>query len=116
MKILKVLCLLVIFSNSAYSFDFARENELNTIFSQAIEAVGGKKAVSKIRSIEAFAICNGPKGKYTTEITSFRNGKTNFKQTFSYNQDTSNIFINRSLAWGKCLRITFQPRFSYVNK
>lgn len=89
-----------------FSFSYAETNKnkidsLDKLFSESIQAVGGKDLINKIKSIEAFAECIGPKGKYTTQIVSFRSNKTHFKQTFSYKEDSSNIFINNNLAWAK---------------
>lgn len=77
----------------------AKNSELDQLFSSAIEAVGGAKEINKIRSLEVFAECKGPKGTYTTEIVSFRDGKARFKQTFSYKDTPTDIFINDKLAW-----------------
>jgi hypothetical protein len=75
------------------------ENELEKIFTEALQAVGNQKAIAEIKNIEAFAECLGPQGKYTTAIKSFRSDKTHFKQSFSYKKDNSNIFINDDLGW-----------------
>ncbi|HMS40534.1 MAG TPA: hypothetical protein PKE69_09930, partial [Pyrinomonadaceae bacterium] len=77
----------------------AQNSELEKLFSSSIEAVGGAKEINKIRSIEVFADCTGPNGKYTTEIVSFRDGKARFTQKFSYKTTPTDIFINDKLAW-----------------
>jgi hypothetical protein len=73
--------------------------ELEKVFSAAINAVGGAKEINQIRSLEVIAECVGPKGKYTTEIVSFRDRKTRFRQKFSYKNELSDIFIKDNLAW-----------------
>jgi hypothetical protein len=78
--------------------------ELEKIFAEAIEAVGGQDEISKIRNIEAFADCVGPKGKYTTKIKSFRDNITYFKQTFTYTIVDSIIYINNKTGWKKNLQ------------
>lgn len=86
---------------ASYSTISARDNDLDRIFSSAIEAVGAATEIKKIRSIEVFADCLGPKGKYSTQIISFRDGKTRFTQQFSYPNEPSDIFINNRIAWQK---------------
>lgn len=86
----------VCFGFSAVS---AQNSDLEKLFSSSIEAVGGAKEINKIRSVEVFADCAGPNGKYTTEIASFRDGKARFTQKFSYKPAPTDIFINDKLAW-----------------
>lgn len=74
--------------------------ELNKLFSAAIKAVGDEKEMAKVSSIEAMADCVGPKGKYTTEVLSLRNAKTNFKQVFTY-RSPANLFVNKDIVWEK---------------
>ncbi len=105
---LAILFLLVSFTFPILIFAQTKTNSnkfeiqnLDKIFVEAIEAVGSQKEIQKIKSIEAFAVCIGPKGKYTTAITSFRGNKTHFKQTFTYRDEDTNIFINDNHAWKK---------------
>ncbi len=86
----------VCFGFSAVS---AQNSDLEKLFSSSIEAIGGAKEINKIRSVEVFADCAGPNGKYTTEIASFRDGKARFTQKFSYKPAPTDIFINDKLAW-----------------
>ena len=99
--LLQIFIILLMFSSSVFSSELDNEKALNRIFSDAIKAVGSKKQINKVKSIEAFAKCVGPKGKYTTKITSFLSRKTHFKQAFSYREKDSNIFINKNFAWQK---------------
>jgi len=87
----------------------ARETDLAQVFSSAIEAVGEATEINRIRSIEGFADCLGPKGKYSTRIISFRDGKTRFTQQFSYKDELSDIFINGQLAWQKSAQSLISP-------
>lgn len=80
---------------------FANDAKLQKVFAEAIEAVGGEDEISKIKSIEAFAECTGPKGEYKTAIKSFRADKTHFMQSFSYRDANTDIFISGDLAWQK---------------
>src|SRR5688572_22201773 len=76
--------------------------ELDKLFADAINAVGSKQKIDKIRSIEAFADCTGPRGTYTTEIISYREGKTIFKQKFSNpDREAVNFFVNGNTGWEK---------------
>lgn len=99
------IVLSVLFSVFVICFSFSpvssQNSDLEKVFSDAIEAVGGTKEINKIRSIEVFADCVGPKGKYITEIVSFRDGRTRFKQKFSYKNESTDILINARLAWQK---------------
>lgn len=77
----------------------AQNSDLEKVFASSIKAIGGAKEINKIRSLEVFADCVGPKGKYTTEIVSFRDDKTRFTQRFSYKEELTDILINNKLAW-----------------
>ena len=44
------------------------------VFAAAAQAMGGARALRRIRSIAATADCTGPKGAYKTEIHSMRGG------------------------------------------
>jgi len=50
------------------------------IIDNSLQAIGGKKEIAKVRRLQAFAVCTGPNGNYTTEIYSARNGRLIFKQ------------------------------------
>lgn len=71
---------------------------IDQILYAASRAVGPEKELRAIRSIYAVAACVGPKGKYTTSISSFRDGRTRFEQTFEYRKPTG-VFINGDNAW-----------------
>lgn len=101
MRIKILLVLLALFAFAGKGFASLDQTKLDQIFAAAVEAVGGKEAVGRIRSIEAVAACIGPEGNYTTSITSFRNAKTRFKQTYSYRDSATDIFINDQLGWQK---------------
>ena len=73
---------------------------VDEILTAAATAVGSAQDIQQIRSIVAIADCTGPKGKYTTSISSFRDNKTQFSQTYSYRKP-SNVFINGDLVWEK---------------
>lgn len=72
--------------------------KLKDIFSAALEAGGGEKEIGKVRSIEAYADCTGPKGMYTTEVISYRSNKTIFDQKFTY-RESGKIVVNNDLIW-----------------
>jgi hypothetical protein len=95
-----VFCLFVLSAGSHVKTP-AQTAELEKLFAEAVAAVGKPSEIEKIKSIEAVADCDGPKGKYTTEIKSFPAGRTYFKQTYSYRDSGTEVFINRNLAWNK---------------
>ncbi len=68
------------------------------VLSSAIAAVGSPADLQEIKSLHLIADCNGPKGSYITKISSFRDGKTSFEQTYSYRKPSS-VFINGDVAW-----------------
>ncbi len=74
---------------------------LNTIFSAAVNAVGNQGEIARVRSIMVVADCVGPKGRYTTSIVSFRENKTFFEQTYSYKNNPSSVFVNGDVVWEK---------------
>ena len=93
------LCLLAVCS-SAFGQD--RVATVDEILTSAANAAGLPRDIQKIRSIEAIADCDGPNGKYTTSISSFRDNKTRFEQTYTY-RNPSSVFINGDLVWEKNL-------------
>jgi len=50
------------------------------IIENSLEAIGGRKEIARVRSLEAIADCRGPNGNYTTEIYSAPNARLVFKQ------------------------------------
>lgn len=56
------------------------QSSLSEIIENSLQAIGGKKEIAKIRSIQAVADCVGPNGNYTTEIYSAKNSCLIFKQ------------------------------------
>jgi hypothetical protein len=50
------------------------------IIAASLRAMGGEAELSKIQSIIALANCNGPRGKYTTEVQSARHDRLLFRQ------------------------------------
>lgn len=76
-----------------------QRDRLAKVFAAAIEACGGENAISQIKSIEAFAKCNGPNGAYTTDIQSFRKNKTRFQQVFPDRKEATDVFINGNIGW-----------------
>jgi hypothetical protein len=72
---------------------------VDAILAAAANTVGSASEIAKIRSIRAVADCDGPKGKYTTTVTSFRGSKTLFEQTYAYRDRPSNVFINGDIVW-----------------
>lgn len=58
---------------------FAQSNPSDVI-ERSLQAIGGKKEITKIRNIKAIADCVGPNGKYKTEIYSAKNSRLIFKQ------------------------------------
>ena len=71
---------------------------VDEILAAAKNAVGSSRDIQQIRSIVAIADCTGPKGMYTTSISSFRNNRTRFEQTYAYRKP-SRIFINGDIVW-----------------
>ena len=84
------------------AFGENRVATVDEILTAAANAVGSPRDIQRIRSILAVADCVGPKGKYTTSISSFRDNKTRFEQTYTYRKPSS-IFINGELVWEKNL-------------
>ena len=93
------LCLLAVCS-SAFGQD--RVATVDEILTSAANAAGLPRDIQKIRSVVAIADCIGPNGKYTTSISSFRDNKTRFEQTYTYRKPSS-VFINGDLVWEKNL-------------
>ncbi len=75
-----------------------RDASINEILSAAANAVGSPRDIEQIVSIRSVADCTGPKGKYTTSISSFRHNKTRFEQTYTYRKPSS-IFIHGDIVW-----------------
>lgn len=78
---------------------FAQSNPSEFI-ENSLQAIGGKKEIAKIRSIQAVADCVGPNGNYTTEIYSAKNSRLIFKQTKA-NGDIYLGQINGQKYWTK---------------
>lgn len=88
------ICLILLFSANV----FAQSNP-SEVIEISLQAIGGKKEIAKIRSIQAFADCIGPNGVYTTEISSAKNGRLIFKQIRG-----TNVYIgqaNAQMFWTK---------------
>lgn len=100
-ELVLIFSIILGFHSNATAKPIPDSKTLAEIFSAARIAVGNEKDIAKIRSINAHAVCVGPKGKYTTTIISFRTGKTHFGQTYSYRDTPSNILINGNLVWEK---------------
>lgn len=75
--------------------------DVGSVFSAAISAVGKPSDIARVRSISVAADCVGPKGKYATSIVSFRDNKTIFEQTYSYIDKPSSVFVNGDVVWKK---------------
>lgn len=101
LKPISLILLFVIYYGPAFAQSPVATRDLDSIFGSAIAAVGSARDIGNLRSIEARAYCDGPKGKYTTAISSFRENKTIFEQTYSYRDKPSSTFINGSVAWEK---------------
>ena len=70
------------------------------VFSAAIEAMGGRRALEEIKSIKADADCTGPKGAYKTELSSARGDRLMFRQT-RVGRESFLVFVNGKRAWSK---------------
>lgn len=95
-----LLLVLTLLTHNAYSQPKASSETVESILAKATRAVGNPNEIAKIKSIDADADCVGPQGKYTTSISSFRDNRTRFEQTYSY-RAASSTFINGSLVWGR---------------
>lgn len=80
------------------AFGQTNADTVDLILSNARNAVASPRDIQQIRSILAIADCSGPKGKYTTAISSFRDNRTRFQQTYTY-RNPSNVFINGDIVW-----------------
>ena len=78
----------------------AQASDCEDVFSAAIKAMGGQRALQQIHSIHAIADCFGPNGRYTTEIDSARGDRLSFKQVHAGGQ-TFVGFVHGKLAWTK---------------
>lgn len=90
------LVLFFVFSTSAA---VAQNSELDTLIRNARAAVGREQDLAKIKSIHAEADCEGPLGKYTTNVTSFGGDKSRFEQQFTYKPDWPVTLVNGSITW-----------------
>ncbi|MCB1024458.1 MAG: nuclear transport factor 2 family protein [Acidobacteria bacterium] len=92
------LFIFFIFGHNSAS-GFQSQTSLTGVFSAAVDAIGSKDAIARLRNIKAKANCIGPDGNYKTPVTSFRSNKTIFLQTFSYKSDRKTIYINEKFGW-----------------
>lgn len=76
-----------------------RAQSVDRLLEQAANAVGNKSDLDKLRSISAIADCEGPNGKYTTTLVSFKGHKTIFEQTFAYKPERSKLRVSGDLIW-----------------
>lgn len=72
----------------------------SAVISAATEAMGGRRALEEIQSIEAVADCTGPRGKYKTEVRSARGDRLMFRQTW-VGREAYLAYVNGKLAWTK---------------
>lgn len=101
-KTRRTTCLLILLAATLYVPALARpadDERTEKVLTAALASIGSKHAVGRVRSIEAIAECTGPKGKYTTSITSFSNDRTVFSQTYTYSPVASQVFINGMFTW-----------------
>src|SRR5215203_2526113 len=56
------------------------QNAASEVLENSLQAIGERREIARVRSLQAFADCTGPNGNYTTEIYSARNGRLIFKQ------------------------------------
>lgn len=77
MKKGKKIPLLIILLSAANIFAQPAAPE---IVENSLQAIGGRKQIARVRSLQAFADCAGPNGNYTTAIYSAKNGRLIFKQ------------------------------------
>lgn len=75
----------------------AQENP-SVVVENSVQAIGGKKELAKIQSIKASADCEGPNGKYRTEIFSANNSRLIFKQ-IRQNSGTFTGQTNGQIFW-----------------
>lgn len=98
-----VLCLLMtvimLAQASGRNVSASDNQDLKRVFSDAVRAVGTKEAISKIKSIDARADCDGPHGKYATYIQSAIGGSVYFQQEYSYRPNPRKMTIVRDLGW-----------------
>ncbi len=77
---------------------FPQMKSFEAIFAESVQAMGGEKELRKIQSLTALANCNGPRGKYATEIYSQLGGRLSFKQTWPTGR-VFHGFVNGVYAW-----------------
>ena len=68
------------------------QSSASEIIENSLQAIGGRKEIAKIQSLQAVADCTGPNGNYTTEIYSARNGRLIFKQVSA----NGNIYLGQT--------------------
>jgi len=92
---ISLVCLILLSAASVFA-----QNNASEVIENSLQAIGGKKELAKVRSLQAFADCIGPNGKYTTEIYSAQNSLLIFKQVLA----SGNIYIgqiNGQTLWTK---------------
>lgn len=82
-----MVCLILLSAASIFA-----QNNASEVIENSLQAIGGKKEIAKVRSLQAFADCFGPNGKYTTEIYSAKNVRLIFKQVLA----SGNIYIGQT--------------------
>lgn len=68
------------------------------VIEKFVESIGGVKEMAKIRNIRSIADCDGPNGKYITEVYSAKNSRLVFKQKTD-NGRTFTGFVNGETFW-----------------
>lgn len=63
-----------------------------------VNSIGGAKELAKILNIRAIADCEGPNGKYITEVYSAKNSRLVFKQIRPNGQNLTG-FVNGEIFW-----------------
>jgi len=75
---ISLLCLILLSAANVFT-----QNNASAIIEDSLQAIGGKKEIAKVRSLQALADCIGPNGKYTTEIYSAKGSRLIFRQVLA---------------------------------
>jgi hypothetical protein len=97
-KLARKICSFLLLPLSAASV--SAQTSASEIIENSLQAIGGRKAIAKVRSLQAIADCRGPNGNYTTEIYSARNSRLIFRQV-SANGNIYHGQTNGQVFWTK---------------
>jgi hypothetical protein len=75
----------------------AQTTDAQPLIERVLDALGGREAIARLRSLSVEARCGGPGGDFVTRVDSFRPGLTYFKQTADDGE--AEIWSNGEATW-----------------